>query len=279
MSKLKITLDYNGTKTTIHCNRNEKIRNIMKRYGDKVEIDINKVYLLYNGKKVNEELSFEELANKEDKMMNIIINEINNENKMNKGNENFIIGEIEITEKDINKEIRIINSFEELKRELHLKNKENDLEYENEKEIKENCLIEINNKIIPFSYFYKFKEKGKYIIKYSFKNKITKTDYMFYSCGSYKIKYSFGPVIHKSLTNLDLSNFNTQNVNNMSYMFSHCESLTYIDLSNFKTENVTYMSGMFSHCESLTYIDLSNFKTENVTNMSRMFECCGSLLI
>ena len=29
----------------------------------------------------------------------------------------------------------------------------------------------------------------------------------------------------KSLTNLNLSNFNTQNVTNMSYMFVNCESL------------------------------------------------------
>ena len=75
----------------------------MKIYATKIEIDINKEYLLYNDNKVNEELSCEELENSEDKimnMMNIIINEINNssiiedniETKMNKENENFIIG-------------------------------------------------------------------------------------------------------------------------------------------------------------------------------------------
>ena len=32
----------------------------MKKYGTKIEIDINKEYLLYNGNKVNEELNFEE---------------------------------------------------------------------------------------------------------------------------------------------------------------------------------------------------------------------------
>ena len=42
---------------------------------------------------------------------------------------------------------------------------------------------------------------------------------MFYECNS--------------LTNIDLSNFNTQNVTNMSYMFYECSSLTNIDLSNF----------------------------------------------
>ena len=61
---------------------------------------------------------------------------------------------------------------------------------------------------------------------------------MFYGCSS--------------LTNIDLSNFNTNNVTDMSWMFSECSSLTNIDLSNFNTNNVTDMSGMFSGCNKLT---------------------------
>ena len=37
----------------------------------------------------------------------------------------------------------------------------------------------------------------------------------------------------------------------MSWMFFGCESLTNIDLSNFNTQNVMDMSGMFRECESL----------------------------
>ena len=59
--------------------------------------------------------------------------------------------------------------------------------YGNEKEIKDNCKIKINNNYIDFNYFYKFKEKGKNIIKYMFKNNITKCDYMFEECYSLKI--------------------------------------------------------------------------------------------
>ena len=80
MSKATIIFTFNGIYTTVECNKNEKMRNILERYKLKVEIDINKVYLLYNGIKVNEELRFEELANGEDKkmnMMNIIIYDIN----------------------------------------------------------------------------------------------------------------------------------------------------------------------------------------------------------
>ena len=76
---------------------------------------------------------------------------------------------------------------------------------------KKNILIKINGKIIEFTYYYKFKEIGKYLIEYSFKNNLTKTNYMFYGCNS--------------LTHLNLSNFNTQNVTNMRMMFSYCNSL------------------------------------------------------
>ena len=72
---------------------------------------------------------------------------------------NYIIAEINISKYNINKDIRIINSFEKVKREgeafeiLILKEDYNEkkvLKYENEKEIKKNCEIKINGKNIPF---------------------------------------------------------------------------------------------------------------------------------
>ena len=54
-------------------------------------------------------------------------------------------------------------------------------------------------------------------------------------------------------------------------MFCYCSSLTYLDLSNFNTNNVKDMSYMFCDCSSLTSLNLSNFNTNNVTNMSYMF--------
>ena len=53
-------------------------------------------------------------------------------------------------------------------------------------------------------------------------------------------------------------------------MFYRCSSLYSIDLTNFNTNNVTNMSGMLSDCSSLYSIDLTNFNTNNVTNMSGM---------
>ena len=132
--------------------------------------------------------------------------------------DNIIIGEIYIKQEDINKDIRIINSFENEKRENGWKDKDDDWNYLNEKEIKDNIEIKIDGKIIKFSYYYKFNKEGKNIVEYSFKNKLTKTCYMFYDC--------------KSLINLNLSNFNTTNVINMSYMFYGCNSITILKFSN-----------------------------------------------
>ena len=80
-----------------------------------------------------------------------------------------------------------------------------------------------------------------------------------------------------NLTSLDLSNFNTENVKNMSNMFWGCQNLTSLNLSNFNTENVKNMRDMFWGCQNLTSLNLSNFNTENVKYMSAMFYGCNSL--
>ena len=55
----------------------------------------------------------------------------------------------------------------------------------------------------------------------------------------------------KSITNLNLSNFNTRKVTNMSSMFCYCYSLTNLNLENFNTKNIAHMNGMFKGCNSL----------------------------
>ncbi len=74
-----------------------------------------------------------------------------------------------------------------------------------------------------------------------------------------------------------LSNLNTENVTNMSFMFSGCSALWSLDVSNFNTAKVTSMWGMFAQCAGLTSLDLSNFNTANVTDMSYMFSQCANL--
>ena len=86
---------------------------------------------------------------------------------------------------------------------------------------------------------------------------------MFYGCNS--------------LVNLDVSNFDTINVEDMSRMFYGCNSLANLDVSGFDTDKVKNMRDMFFECRSLKNLDVSNFDTSNVTSMLSMFYGCSSL--
>ena len=55
-------------------------------------------------------------------------------------------------------------------------------------------------------------------------------------------------MIKCSLKKLNINNFNTNNVSDMSWMFNECSSLKELNLNNFNTNNVTDMSAMFSKC-------------------------------
>ena len=79
-----------------------------------------------------------------------------------------------------------------------------------------------------------------------------------------------------SLTNLDLSNWDVSNVTDINYMFTN-SGITNLNLSNWNTSNVTDMSGMFSGCTNLEELDLSSFDTRNVTDMRAMFAKCVNL--
>ena len=121
---------------------------------------------------------------------------------------------------------------------------------------------------------------------------------MFYNCGQLK--------------QLDVNNFNTENVTTMASMFANCSNLEKLDISNWKTANVEDMSWMFAgedygnppntmnikqiigienldvsnvktmdrmfrHCHELTSLDLHKWNVSNVEIMRQMFNSCTSL--
>ena len=183
------------------------------------------------------------------------VNEENNEEDKS----NCIIGEMEF---DKDEEARIINSFEEVKRNNNKFIVTDESENTNENEIKNKLEIKINGEQINFSYFYKF-SPGKYKIQYKFKSVMKRINCMFYECNHLK--------------NIDLSNFDTEDITNISYIFYGCNELENINFTNFTTYNVTEMSHLFKGCFSLKKLDLSNFNTERVSDMKYMFYGCKSL--
>ena len=273
---IKVLVYKNESGECVYPKCGEKIKLDTEKIDD-VILSINNIKDTINGIKFSIDnvikISSDNFVNIQLKNVNIVLNTLNNDikkineklNSLLNNNEikninHYIIAEINIKEDDINKEIRILNSYEESLRINKDINK--NLHLNNEDGIKK-CEIRINEKSIPFNYIHKFESVGKYTIKYSFKNNINNTAYMFYLC--------------KPLTYIDLSNFNTNKVNDMICMFDGCSSLTDINLSNINTSNVTNMECMFANCNSLTNIDLSSFNTKNVNNMHAMFCFCSSL--
>ena len=81
-----------------------------------------------------------------------------------------------------------------------------------------------------------------------------------------------------SLTQLDLSKWNTSAVTNMDSMFSGCGKLVKVlGIENFDVSHVTTFNRMFYNCGSLTSINLSGWNTSSVTNMTLMFYNCRLL--
>ena len=192
-----------------------------------------------------------------------------------KARENYITAVYNISNKDLNKNIRILNC-----------------DSSNQIEISKKCQIFIKErnieKKIPFSFECKFNKPGKYTFKFLFNDLLTDTKKLFYKCDNLVYarfeKFNTKYVTDMSdmfnacplLVYLDLSYFKTHEVKYMRNMFLGCISLRDLNLSNFETINVIDMNGMFSNCNSLSYLNLSSFNTKNVQNMSGMFfECCS----
>ena len=192
-------------------NMNKKNTNIVPINTNDIYTNTNKNYIRTNN------------INKGNTNINIDLNSTNNINAKTNKDKNYIVAIFEINTNDINRDIRIINSYEAIERSnSNLTFEENQ---RNEEEIKQ-CKILIEGKFIPFSYIYKYHSAGLFKVIYFFKNDIKGLNYMFCCCSN--------------LIRLDLSNFNTQNVINMNGMFSFCSKLGKLVLSNFKTQNVLF---------------------------------------
>ena len=76
---------------------------------------------------------------------------------------------------------------------------------------------------------------------------------------------------------IDISNFDSSEVEDMAYFFYKMNSLRSLELSSFNTDKATDMTGMFAYVNSLKKLDLTNFNTSKVTNMSAMFHSMSNL--
>ena len=80
-----------------------------------------------------------------------------------------------------------------------------------------------------------------------------------------------------NLASLDLSNFETSKVTDISCMFENCYTIEYLDLSNFDTSSVEAMYRLFNGCTNVKSIDVSSFDTSKVSLFHNMFSDCINL--
>ena len=77
---------FKGVKTLVQCNKNDLMQNICTKFAKKLFLDINSLFFIYNGNKINLQLKFSDIINETDKdrnQMSILVNSVNsiNENK------------------------------------------------------------------------------------------------------------------------------------------------------------------------------------------------------
>ena len=66
----EIKFMFNGSQIIIQCSKEEKMKDLFKRFANKSNTDINSIIFLYDGNKINEDLKLNELINSIDKQSN-----------------------------------------------------------------------------------------------------------------------------------------------------------------------------------------------------------------
>ena len=77
----KVIFSFNGIQTIIQCLKEDKMKDICQKFTSKIDIDINSIFFLYGGNKLNLELTFQQHANSFDKnnnQMNILVYKYDN---------------------------------------------------------------------------------------------------------------------------------------------------------------------------------------------------------
>ena len=81
-----------------------------------------------------------------------------------------------------------------------------------------------------------------------------------------------------SLSSIDVTGWQTPQLNNTSYMFRNCSVLSDLNgISTLPVDNVTTLESMFYNCDGLSQLDLSNWNVDNVVSATNMFAQADNL--
>lgn len=96
-------------------------------------------------------------------------------------------------------------------------------------------------------------------------NNVTDMSYMFSDC--------------EKLSSASVQKWETSKVESFAYMFANCKTLKSLNVGALKTESANNMSHMFYNCVGVGVLDVSRFDTKNVTDFSAMFSGCTSVAV
>ena len=234
MTEAILNFNYQGNTIKIQCKRNEYMKDIFKRYANKISKDVNDVYFISNGSKIKEESKLEDINNK-DNEIKILVNDINdkkNENKKENQNKDIICpkcGEIcsidfidykIILNKCINKhssENILLDEFNNLKNNNEFNIICNNCN-KNKNEIYKNQLYKCYNCKINLCPICKLKhDKGHILIDYELKN---------YLCNVHGERYmSYCETCYKNLCDLcEIEHSKDHNLNYLNKLIANKEN-------------------------------------------------------
>lgn len=79
------------------------------------------------------------------------------------------------------------------------------------------------------------------------------------------------------MTSIDLSHFDSREVENFADFLMNAQNLVSVDVSHFDVRKVKDFEGMFYSNSALTSLDLTNFHTDSATNFFQMFFMCNQV--
>ena len=283
-----LTFDFNGKIILIDCNENEIMKDICQKFCSKLELDIDSLFfILYEDKRFS------------NKYFKLDLNESLNSLLFNNNNEkekiNLKLKIIKIIVYSINKNIDEITM-------VYMLNSNKKIQIFNSIFVEKNkssCNIIYNDKKYELSEFFeipKNDENNNDLIQIKLigiKN-IVDISAIFYGCRSLlflpdilkidiskyiDLKFLFAECHFLSYISKGISNWNTSNITNLSFLFSNCYSLLSIpDISNWNTKNVQKIIATFQGCPIKCLPDISKWNTENVFDMCFLFSNCHLLV-
>ena len=79
MEDVIITFTFNGEDKILDCKKEEYMIEIYRRFGKKIQVDIKKLFFLYNGDMINPEQKLKNIIKNDDKNIKMIVNQMDDD--------------------------------------------------------------------------------------------------------------------------------------------------------------------------------------------------------